>query len=670
MAVRWSAILQKPAYQILSLEDKKKTKSEFWKRIQEPELKKKEIPSSQINRQKKDFFSRSSALVSDSEIRPLSRVTKGAMQKFERQRFKSFTPPSVYIPKKVKPISTVTKGPMQKIERQLVPIEKKEEKKIQEKIAGPSFKEKERLLKNIGKIQRRYPRHIYDHMIRRNIPLTLDLAKKTYKEYEETKVPESMSGIITGVLKGLFTFDSLYEKMKEDNPALKWGEPKTKTGKTIQNWTSFATTMLNPISPYKLLPGGKAVKAAGRVKLLKVADGLLRKKVSEKILPHAYRIVGNSIAGGINIPLLTLVDRTIKSVNDPNYRFSHGLIETKKAVLPGLVLGAALPEIGRGLGRIGAGLRKKLYFKMQGVSDKEIEPVSWAQKILKTKDLNQAQRTFQRSIDELEGTGPSRLRPIKGERLPKKIGWEKKVDNLREEAEAFNILNRSSKIKISYPRLPSLPVTTKQVQDSYKNLRHSYIGSKDINVFDSKVEAVNLQKTLKTVLGEKKYNNKVKMYDTAIKLYTDLKGAPGDILKYYNKLTEPQKGLVLLSQNLPKEVKRVANYIEKSGKTAGLQAQSAEMIKNVRDNWVNRIWDPKSFGIEKEGFKLGRKFGTRTRHTLPRRLTSILEGWSKGGELKVHGSINTLQAYKEEIAKTFADKQFLKTLQTNCLYCK
>jgi len=200
--------------------------------------------------------------------------------------------------------------------------------------------------------------------------------------------------------------------------------------------------------------------------------------------------------------------------------------------------------------------------------------------------------------------------------------------------------------------------TTKE-PTNYEKLKDIWFGKKDIKSLKADVETRKLQKLIKDTLGRKKYDLTAKNYDKAIQVYIDTKRNPADVEKYYNKLTDDQKEIVDLSQKLPPEIKQIADYISESYDIVGSEALEADVIKNVLENYVARVWDIKQ-GQSTEMF---RKFGIKTKHAKQRTLSTILEGWSKGMTLKVEGATNNLNILKKEINNTIADKQFIKELQ-------
>ncbi len=183
------------------------------------------------------------------------------------------------------------------------------------------------------------------------------------QQFNESPLVQTLGGIATGIVRGLTFLDVLYEKALEEEPYLKYAEPKTKTGKTIQGYTSLATKILNPISPYRLLPGSKIVSGIGKTKALAIIGKGIEKSVPAKLLPHAFRLMRNSLAGGINIPLITLADRSIKTVLDKEYEFNQALKETKGAIVPGLIAGAVMGELGYFGGKLGRGFQRAIQKK-------------------------------------------------------------------------------------------------------------------------------------------------------------------------------------------------------------------------------------------------------------------------------------------------------------------
>ncbi len=212
------------------------------------------------------------------------------------------------------------------------------------------------------------------------------------------------------------------------------------------------------------------------------------------------------------------------------------------------------------------------------------------------------------------------------------------------------------------PRKKPIDIATeegKRVLDAYEAQKDLWFGKKDVRVFQATIEKQQLQTELRTALGEAKYTDKVKDYDRAIQLHIDTQRNPAHIEQYANKLSDEQQRILTLSQNLPSEVKAIADKIAESYKAMGLEALDQEVIRNVLDNYAGRIWD---VGVKKGPATL-RKFGTTTRHAKARKFETIIEGWANDFNLKVEGATNNLAILKEEIIKTIEDKRFIKSLQ-------
>ena len=200
----------------------------------------------------------------------------------------------------------------------------------------------------------------------------------------------------------------------------------------------------------------------------------------------------------------------------------------------------------------------------------------------------------------------------------------------------------------------------KSLQDNYEAQKDLWFKNKDKRVLQSKIEQRQLQTKIKQALGIKKYNQQARDTDQAIQIYIDSKRNPEHITQFYKDLTAEQQKIVDLSQELTPAIKKIADKIQKSYEQTGLEALSADIIKNVLDNYAARIWDLEG---NKKTFGPLRKFGTTTRHAKLRVFETIIEGMAKGYELKVKSATNNLQILKEEIVKTIADKQFIKALQ-------
>jgi len=150
-----------------------------------------------------------------------------------------------------------------------------------------------------------------------------------------------------------------------------------------------------------------------------------------------------------------------------------------------------------------------------------------------------------------------------------------------------------------------------------------------------------------------------RIIDEAIQIYIDTKRNPAHATELYDTLKPEQKKIVDLSQNLPEYAQEIANKIEQSYKSIGAEGLDAAVLKNIIDNYASRQWN---LGEDKpvEGL---RKFGTKTGHAKARKFDTIIEGWSKGYDLKIKTATENLREYKKEIVKTIEDKRFVGELR-------
>jgi hypothetical protein len=196
------------------------------------------------------------------------------------------------------------------------------------------------------------------------------------------------------------------------------------------------------------------------------------------------------------------------------------------------------------------------------------------------------------------------------------------------------------------------------VVQSYEFLKDRWLGKKDVDVLKAQVEKNSLQDSIKKALGKKKYDQEAKDADSAIQIYLDTKRNPEDYAAFYSKLTPEQQRIADISQNLDPKLQKIADKIDESYREIGLEAMDADIIKNVLDNYVARVWDIEN----KSPTESFRKFGQTTRHAKARTFGTILEGQAAGMDLKVQGATSNLEILKTEIKNTIADKKFIRSL--------
>ena len=210
-------------------------------------------------------------------------------------------------------------------------------------------------------------------------------------------------------------------------------------------------------------------------------------------------------------------------------------------------------------------------------------------------------------------------------------------------------------------RIAGENLVASELVKAYERQKDIWIGNKDVRtVLEIPSEKKQLQTAIKGAAGEKSYGDLSKAYDMAIQLYIDSKNNPKQVEELYDTLTDEQKALIDLSQSLPPEIKKVADEISNIYSNIGTEALDAEVIRNVIENYAARLWD---FGEGKTRTENFRKFGTSTKHSKQRKLSTIVEGWSKGMNLSIKGATNNLALLKEEIVKTIEDKKMIDALK-------
>ena len=254
-----------------------------------------------------------------------------------------------------------------------------------------------------------------------------------------------------------------------------------------------------------------------------------------------------------------------------------------------------------------------------------------------------------KGLHSVKAKGSSALR----ERVAAKAVFDKKMSALTEPQRTA--IREMSEAKVDLVKIEKKSKLT-PLERSYEAVKDRWLGNKHQHVFEAEIESRLLKKEIKIVSGKKKA---AQVNDEAIQVYIDLKNNPAHLEKYYEKLSPEQKKVVDRSQNLPPEIRVVADKIAQSYVDIGEKALDASVIRNMLENYAARQWD---LGPGKSGVAL-RKFGTKTGHARTRRLGSILEGWAEGFDLKIKSATENLREYKKEIIKTIEDKNFVDELR-------
>lgn len=198
------------------------------------------------------------------------------------------------------------------------------------------------------------------------------------------------------------------------------------------------------------------------------------------------------------------------------------------------------------------------------------------------------------------------------------------------------------------------------LETAFESQKDIWLGNQDVRItLEIPAEKKNLQTSIRSETGAKKYGEVEKTNDMAVQLYIDNKRNPEAVKKAYPKLSDEQKKLIDASNNISDGLKSVVDDVQKSYKNIGEEALDAEVIRNLLDNYAARIVDLKS----KQATEKFRKFGKTTRHAKERKFDTIAELWAAGFDLKVKGATNNLAIYKEELVKTIEDKKFIEGLK-------
>jgi hypothetical protein len=232
-------------------------------------------------------------------------------------------------------------------------------------------------------------------------------------------------------------------------------------------------------------------------------------------------------------------------------------------------------------------------------------------------------------------------------------------EELPEEEVTTDIPTEAKKVKKAEKKVTKAePVA--DLETSYEAQKDIWFKRRDRRLLETKVEKRLLQRELREGLGLQKYTKRAQDVDKAIHIYLDTKRNPEHGEKYYKDLSEEQQRIFDLSQNLPEEAKAIADKIDQAYKDIGLEALEADVINNVLENYVGRVWNLEG----KERQEMFRKFGIKSRHRKQRIFDTIIQGMATTDlELVVSGATSNLQILKDEIIKAIENKRFLKSLK-------
>ena len=202
------------------------------------------------------------------------------------------------------------------------------------------------------------------------------------------------------------------------------------------------------------------------------------------------------------------------------------------------------------------------------------------------------------------------------------------------------------------------PKLTAESNDAPKVLEN-YWREFDEREFEINVQTTKNQEQIAKALGKKTYLPKadVELRDTslAMMLYIDLKEHP-EGHKFGKQLTGSNKVAYDKSQNLPPNVRKIADKIIEQNRKAGELAVEQGVIKEARDSYIAHLWERTP---QRESFFT--KFRQKTARAKQRTLEGgITEGLSRGMKLRVQDVTLASQLAQSQVNQSFVGKKLLK----------
>ncbi len=227
------------------------------------------------------------------------------------------------------------------------------------------------------------------------------------------------------------------------------------------------------------------------------------------------------------------------------------------------------------------------------------------------------------------------------------------------------------------PSFDDIPGTG-QVDDqgmAMEQLLDTWLARRDVRMagaYADRISAVDELNTTLARLGKKgveiKFNNAVE----DMQLFIDLKQAdlespegPSQMELFGDKLTPLQRIRVRNAENLHPDLQALADRISDNAKGYAKLAQEAGIRINIKDNFAHRIWqfpeDGNPEGSRNPARWLRSKFSRTSNSAKQRTLSSILDGWSKGFELRVPNLIESNFISVESTAQAIEDRNVILT---------
>ncbi len=210
----------------------------------------------------------------------------------------------------------------------------------------------------------------------------------------------------------------------------------------------------------------------------------------------------------------------------------------------------------------------------------------------------------------------------------------------------------------SMPLLEDMPDARVPNDAPVMDLMDEWLADRDESETEADIRLQVHQDQLSKLAGERRYGPKSKRLAEVVHTHIDLTGrAEEQMAKFGETVPESKKKLVAESQNLSPEVKAFADMIRKENAEIGRRAKDAEVIINVLDNYVTRLWRKPGSA---EGQAALAKFTQSTGRSKRRRLESVVHGWSLDFDLAVQGVAEAQALASKQVDQVIHDRNFVK----------
>jgi hypothetical protein len=231
-------------------------------------------------------------------------------------------------------------------------------------------------------------------------------------------------------------------------------------------------------------------------------------------------------------------------------------------------------------------------------------------------------------------------------------------------AEARKIANKPVPPETFTPQkvVQELPTPQPELTEESKNaatVMERYWQEFDEKDFEIKVETAKNQQDIADALDKKDYlpisDGQTKDMSTAMMLYIDLKEHP-EGHKFAETFEGKNKELYEQSQNLPANIKQIADRIAKQNLEAGKLAVERDVIGQARENYIAHLWEK-----DAKYDRFVARFRQTTARAKARRLEGgIAEGLSLGMTLRVDDITLASQIAQSQVNQAYVGKKLLQ----------